>query len=67
MLTRVTDTVLGLYELARLAFVIRFRFRGAYWQWRMHTAFGRGTPGRLGLIRSAIDYGAWAHRLRRSR
>ena len=67
MLTRTADTLLGLYELARTAFVIRFRFGGAYWRWRMHTAFGRGMPGRLELIRSAIEYGAWANRLRRSR
>ena len=34
----------GIYELIRLGVISRFRFRGAYWQWRMDTAFGRGKP-----------------------
>jgi len=62
---RFLDTVWGLYELARLAVITRFRFRGRYWRWRMETAFGRGLPrSRAALIRAAIRYGAWAHRMR---
>lgn len=63
---RASDYVFGLYELARLTAISRFRLRGAYWRWRMETAFGAGLPdSRWELIRSAIAYGAWAHRIRR--
>ena len=60
------DTLGGLYELARLGVLSRFRFRGPYWAWRMHTAFGRGMPGsRLELLRGVMAYGRWMHRMRR--
>lgn len=55
----------GLYELARLAFITRFRFRGDYWSWRLHTAFGRGYPAsRTELIRAVLAYGRWVFRMR---
>jgi hypothetical protein len=57
---------LGAIELVRLGVITRGRFRGPYWQWRMHTAFGRGMPKtRRELIESALDYGRWARRMRR--
>lgn len=55
----------AVYELARLALVSRFRFKGPYWQWRLHTAFGRGYPGRRELLRSVLAYGRWVGRMRR--
>ncbi len=59
-------TIGGIYELIRLALITRLRFRGAYWQWRMHTAFGRGYPAsRLELVRSVLAYGRWVRRMRR--
>jgi hypothetical protein len=62
----VLDTLGGLYELARLAFISRFRFRGPYWSWRMHTAFGRGYPSsRWELFRAVLAYGRWMRRMRR--
>jgi hypothetical protein len=64
---RVLDTFWGLYELLRLGVVTRFRLRGRYWRWRHETAFGRGTPGRMSMVRAAIRYGAWAHRMRTGR
>lgn len=55
----------SLYELARLGVITRFRFRGAYWRWRLHTAFGRGyPPTRTELMRSVLSYGAWMHDMR---
>ncbi len=59
----------GLLGLAMLGLATRFRLRGAYWQWRLHTAFPDGAPagGRRELVRSAIEYGAWAWRTRRLR
>jgi len=55
----------GLYELARLAIITRFRFRGDYWSWRLHTAFGRGYPAsRLELVRAVLAYGRWVFRMR---
>jgi hypothetical protein len=59
-------TLGGLYELARLAVLTGFRFRGAYWSWRLHTAFGRGyPPSRRELVRSVLAYGRWMRRMRR--
>jgi len=56
----------GLYQLARLAVLSRFRFRGKYWSWRNHTAFGRGYPkSMLESIRAVLEYGQWVHRMRR--
>lgn len=56
----------GVYQLLRLAALTRFRMRGAYWQWRWHTAFGRGAPPTRGArLRAALDYGRWVHRMRR--
>lgn len=64
----VLDTLGGLYQLARLAVISRFRFRGPYWSWRLHTAFGRGTPAsRWELVCAVLAYGRWMHRMRRGR
>lgn len=58
----------GLYQLLRLALISRFNFRGPYWTWRLHTAFGRGYPSsRWETLRSILDYGVWCHRMRRMR
>lgn len=63
---RVRDVPGGVYELARLAVITRFRFRGAYWKWRMATAFGRGLPPTKGeLVCSILEYGCWVRRMRR--
>ncbi len=61
------DTLGGLYELARLAVISRFRFSGPYWQWRLHTAFGKEHPPRGEMVRSVLDYGRWVYRTRRGR
>lgn len=62
----ILDTAGGLYELARLAAISRLRFRGPYWSWRLHTAFGRGYPAsRLELVRSVLAYARWVRRMRR--
>lgn len=63
----IIDWIGGLYELARLALITRGRFGGAYWQWRLHTAFGRGYPSRGETIRSVLAYGRWVYRMRRGR
>lgn len=62
---RLRDLPGGMYELVRLAIITRLRFRGPYWTWRLHTAFGRGYPAsRLELVRSVLEYGIWMHRMR---
>lgn len=67
MMQRAIDHLGGVYELVRLALVSGLRLRGPYWQWRVHTAFGRGMPGTRGeLVRSVLAYGRWVYRLRRS-
>lgn len=56
----------GLWALALLALRSGLRFRGAYWSWRMQTAFGRGMPAsRAELLKGLIDYARWMHRVRR--
>jgi hypothetical protein len=56
----------AVYELARLAVVMRLRFGGAYWRWRIETAFGRGLPGsRWELVCSLVEYGRWVRAIRR--
>ncbi|MFN0133518.1 MAG: hypothetical protein ACKVW3_13450 [Phycisphaerales bacterium] len=65
-MSRLCEILGGLWQLARLAAISRFRLRGPYWSWRMHTAFGRGLPASRGaLVRSILDYGRWVHRMRR--
>lgn len=60
------DTLGGLYELLRLGAISGFRFRGAYWRWRIETAFGQGFPrSRLELVRATLAYARWVHRMRR--
>ncbi|MBI1190597.1 MAG: hypothetical protein GC200_07980 [Tepidisphaera sp.] len=62
---RLIDTLGGLYELARLGVITGFRFKGPYWTWRLHTAFGRGYPSRWETLKSILDYGIWIWRLRK--
>lgn len=65
MLTSVLESVGAVYQLARLSVITRFRFRGEYWTWRLHTAFGRGFPAsRFELLKSVLEYGRWVHRMR---
>lgn len=59
------DTLGGIYQLARLGFLSRFRFRGPYWRWRLHTAFGNGLPTRRQRFRAVLEYARWVHRMRR--
>jgi hypothetical protein len=62
----VIDTAGGMYELLRLGVITRFRFKGPYWQWRLHTAFGRGYPrSKLEMVRAVVEYAKWARRQRR--
>jgi hypothetical protein len=63
---RLLDNFGAVYELARLGVITRFRFRGPYWRWRMHTAFGRGYPSsRAELVAAVLAYGRWMRRMRR--
>lgn len=61
----IIDTLGGLYELARLAWISRFNMRGAYWRWRWETAFGNGEPSRRERIHAALAYARWVRRMRR--
>lgn len=63
---RIASALVGVYELGRLGVISRFRFRGDYWTWRRHTAFGRGMPAsRRELVGAVLRYGAWIGRMRR--
>ena len=63
---RITTIALGLLELVRLGIITRFRLKGRYWTWRLHTAMGDGPkPGRGEMIFMAIEYAAWARRMRK--
>jgi len=59
------DSIGGLYELARLALLTRCDFRGPYWTWRLHTAFGNNPIKRGEAALSVLKYARWAHRQRR--
>lgn len=65
-LTWLLNTVGGLWQILRLFALMRFRFGGGYWQWRMQTAFGRGRPrgGRREMVRAGVAYARWMHRMR---
>ena len=63
---RITTILCGSLELIRLGWVTRFRLRGAYWSWRMHTALGEGPkPTRAEMLWMILEYAAWARRMRR--
>lgn len=62
------DSVGGLWQLVRLACITGFRFRGPYWQWRLHTAFGPTGKAPAGhAVSSMLEYARWVHRTRRAR
>lgn len=51
----------------RLGLATGFRMRGAYWRWRLETAFGTD-PDRMPDARARreamVDYLVWTHRMR---
>lgn len=66
MIHRACELIGGVYQLVRLGVITRFRFKGEYWQWRLHTAFGRGYPAnKVELYKSIVEYGVWMHQMRR--
>lgn len=66
MIRAAFEYALGCLLLLRLAILSRFRFRGPYWTWRLHTAFGRGYPAsRLELLKGLLDYARWMYVVRR--
>jgi len=62
---KLIDTIGGLYELVRLGVLTRFDFRGPYWTWRLHTAFGNEPVRGAGAVRSVLRYSRWVYRHRR--
>ncbi len=52
----------------RLGFATGFRVRGAYWRWRLETAFGND-PDRMPDARARreamVDYLVWTQRMRK--
>lgn len=63
----IVETALGLVGVGVLVVRSRFRLRGPYWQWRWHTAFGRGEPSKRELIRGTLEYARWVYQMRRMR
>ncbi|MEE4301037.1 MAG: hypothetical protein V2J24_16470 [Pseudomonadales bacterium] len=64
---RLWETILGIWAMARLAWLTRLRFGGPYWQWRLETAFGsdrRRWPPRRQRLAALIEYARWAGRMR---
>lgn len=67
-MSRVWETIGGVWELGRLAAASRFRLRGRYWRWRAETAFGSdrsARPPALARLRMMLDYGRWVYRMKR--
>lgn len=67
MVTRLVDLCGGVYQLARLGVITRFRFKGPYWEWRIPAAFGRRAESRRELVAAVLEYGVWMHRMRTGR
>lgn len=59
------DTLGAIYQLARLFALSGFRRSAPYWAWRTHTAIGNATMPKRELVRAALEYGRWVHRMRR--
>ncbi len=63
------ETIGALWVLMTLLVASKGRVGGAYWRWRMQTAFPGGVhPGGLmGALREGMGYARWAWRIRRLR
>lgn len=63
------ETLGALWVLMTLLVSSRGRVGGAYWGWRMGTAFpgGKHPEGVFGAIREGMGYAKWAWRIRRLR
>lgn len=62
--------LVALCELARLGWKTGFRRSGAYWSWRMETAFGTDAarmPDAKARRRAIVDYANWVASMRRLR
>lgn len=66
-MTWLRETIGGLWQMLRLFALMRFRFSGPYWGWRMQTAFGRGRPGKREMLHGVMAYARWMHRMRAGR
>jgi hypothetical protein len=67
---RLIETLGGLWELLLLGFKTRFSFSGAYWRWRIETAFGSDPnrwPPRRQRLHATLDYARWVYRMKRMR
>ncbi|MFO0856286.1 MAG: hypothetical protein U0640_02875 [Phycisphaerales bacterium] len=65
---RTLDFLWALYELARLALITRFNFKGKYWTWRWQTALGPQGANKFTSRQrwhAMIEYGRWVARMRR--
>jgi len=59
----VTRVLAGLAGLIGLALAMRFRLRGRYARWRMHTAYGDAGPKPGEFRRDALRVGACSRRI----
>jgi hypothetical protein len=67
-MSRIGETVGGLWCLASLALRGALGKRSHYWKWRDETAFGRDPARRPPLrerCRAMLDYGRWVYRMKR--
>jgi len=69
-MTRILETIGGVWQLLLLALKTSCRLRGKYWRWRYETAFGSDParlPSRSARLGAMLDYGRWVHRMKRRR
>ena len=69
-MSKMIETLGGIWQLVLLALKTRCRLRGLYWRWRYETAFGSDPaklPSRWQRWRATIDYGRWVYRMKRRR
>ncbi|MBX3356531.1 MAG: hypothetical protein KF724_12615 [Phycisphaeraceae bacterium] len=58
----------ALWQLARLAWAVRFRLNGPYLRWRRETAFGHDPskwPSPAERRAAVLRYGAWMSQMKR--
>jgi hypothetical protein len=67
-MSRIEETLGGLWCLVMLAMRGALGRRSHYWKWRDETAFGHPPAQRPSLpkrLRAMLDYGRWVYRMKR--
>jgi hypothetical protein len=67
-MSRLEETIGGMWCLLSLALRGALSRRSRYWKWRQETAFGSDAARRPAIrqrVRAMLDYGRWVYRMKR--